>query len=315
MLSQASKRPLPRTSQGGFATRFALLLFFVLAGAYLSLYSWNLKSRALDRLADSTGLEFALVVLKPGEWVTQNITHLWETYVHVVDVERENEQLRSMVSAMALELAGLREDSARVRRLEDFLVYDPPVPWRRQGARVLAQAMGPAGVMDTIMVDKGERAGIAADAPVVTPGGLVGRVLRVSPSSATVLLLEDPNSRVPVLGRSSRVSGVLSGQGRGQPLLVNYVPVSDPLEEGEELITSDLAGGLPKGLPVARVSAVQRSDNTLFKTVLAEPLVGLRGLEEVLVLTREAQPAVVAEPPRPDAKAPKDRRPKGVKRP
>lgn len=272
--------------RAGFVSRRLLFLLLIVVFLYLSLYTWNLRYGYLNRLSEITGMEIAGWVLRPGNWVADEVSRAWRRYMHLVGVEQENERLRAAVARMALEMARLREDSARAQRLERYLGFEPPERWERQGARVIAQRLGPTGSLETCLVDKGEGDGVYGDAPVITPDGVVGRVMRVSPSTATVLLIHDPNSRIPVLGRDSRTTGIIMGQGPGQLLSVNYVPLNEPISEGEILVSSGLARVFPKGVPVARVVSVRRSDISLFKTVLAEPLVDVRNLEQVIVLTR-----------------------------
>ncbi|EMG36040.1 rod shape-determining protein MreC [Desulfocurvibacter africanus PCS] len=278
--------------RAGFVSRRIFLLLLIALFLYLSLYTWNLRYGYLDRLSEITGLEIAGTLLRPGNWVADEVSLRWRRYVHLVDVEQENERLRTALARMALDMARLREDSAKAKRLEHILEFKPPEQWQRQGARVIAHRLGPIGTLETFLVDKGSGDGIYDDAPAITADGAVGRILRVSPNNATVLLLSDPNSRIPVQGRDSRTTGVLMGHGQGEPLSVNYVPLNEPIEVGEILVSSGLARVFPKGVPVARVVTVERSDISLFKTVLAEPLVDVRNLEEVLLLTRQ----VVAEP-------------------
>jgi rod shape-determining protein MreC len=278
--------------RAGFVSRRIFLLLLIALFLYLSLYTWNLRYGYLDRLSEITGLEIAGTLLRPGNWVADEVSLRWRRYVHLVDVEQENERLRTAIARMALDMARLREDSAKAKRLEHTLEFKPPEQWQRQGARVIAHRLGPLGTLETFLVDKGSGDGIYEDAPAITADGAVGRILRVSPSNSTVLLLSDPNSRIPVQGRDSRTTGVLMGHGQGEPLSVNYVPLNEPIETGEILVSSGLARVFPKGIPVARVVTVERSDISLFKTVLAEPLVDVRNLEEVLLLTRQA----VAEP-------------------
>jgi len=88
-------------------------------------------------------------------------------------------------------------------------------------------------------------------------------------------------------------TGILAGQGTGQPLEVNFVQRATRVNEGEILITSGLDGKYPKGIPVARVLSVAPSDYTQFMAIKAEPLVDLHHLEEVLLL----EPTGVAPPP------------------
>ena len=134
------------------------------------------------------------------------------------------------------------------------------------------------------------RSGVENDMPVVSLDGVVGRVLRTGATASSILLLTDSNSRIAVLGDQNRSPGMLSGQGYGELLEVRYVNLNAVIDPGELLLSSGLSGIYPKGLPLARVVRVQRSDISLFLTVLAEPLVDVAGLEEVLLLKRDAGP-------------------------
>ena len=147
--------------------------------------------------------------------------------------------------------------------------------------------MGPAGSLDTLSVDKGVSAGVEDDMPVVSLDGVVGRVLRTGAATSTILLLTDANSRIAVLGEQHRSPGMLSGQGDDKQLLLRYINQNAPIEPNELLLSSGLSGIFPKGLPVARVTRIRRSDISLFLTVLAEPLVDMSRLEEVLLLKRQ----------------------------
>ena len=158
--------------------------------------------------------------------------------------------------------------------------------------------MGPVGVLDTLTVDKGRAEGVVDDMPVVSLSGVVGRILRTGAATSTVLLLTDPNSRIAVIGEKNRSPGMLSGQGYEKQLLLRYINLNAIIDPNELLLSSGLSGIYPKGLPVARVTKIQRSDISLFLTVLAEPLVDMSGLEEVLLLNREPDsPAEENSPP------------------
>lgn len=250
----------------------------------------------LDSLAANTGLEFVSWVLRPGSWVADKTTRLWDDYFHLVDVQQENRRLAERVDALSLDLASLREDAAEAVRLRGLLGYVPPRTWSVQGARVIAHRLGPAGALDTVLIDKGSRHGVGVNAPVATPGGVAGRVLRSAVQAATVLLVTDPNSKIPVVSRDHRTTGILSGQGPGEDLEVRYVPLNAPLDVGEILVTSGLAGIFPKGLPVAEITGIERSDISLFLTVRARPLVDYNSLEEVLLFTRAAGSAAGEDP-------------------
>jgi len=256
---------------------------------YLSLYTWNARTGVLDGLASRTGLEFVGWVIKPGRWVADQATTTWNRYLYLVGLRQENDLLRERLDTLTLELASKRELATEALRLRTLLDFPAPPGWTYSGARVIAQRMGPNSALETIVIDKGALASVVVNTPVITPAGVVGRVLRNGLTASNVLLLTDQNSKIPVLGRNHRSTGILTGAGADNLLEVRYVPLNAPIDVGETLLTSGLAEIYPKGLPLARVTAIERSEISLFLTVRAEPLVSLRDLEEVLLL--HTQPA------------------------
>lgn len=92
-----------------------------------------------------------------------------------------------------------------------LLTLTPPEGWQTLGARVLAGRMGANSALASVLIGRGYMTGAIPGTPVMTPQGVAGRVLRAGPSSATVLLLVDPGSRIAVISQESRIQGVLVG--------------------------------------------------------------------------------------------------------
>ncbi|CAM2056727.1 rod shape-determining protein MreC [Desulfovibrionales bacterium] len=250
----------------------------------MSLYSWNIRTGYLDNLATATGLQFLGWSVLPAKWMFWKCFSAWNRYLYLVGVEQENEALKQHQNELKAELARVREEAAEVTRLRSLMIFTPPETWEVVGAKVLALRVGPNAVLETLVVSKGNRDGLAVNMPAVTLEGVVGRLLRVGPTISTVLLLTDSNSRIAVLGQTHRTSGILMGRGIGALLDVLYVPLNNEMEVGELLVTSGMAGIFPKGLPVARVHNVEQTDISLFKIVKAELLVDFQNLEELLLL-------------------------------
>lgn len=216
--------------------------------------------------------------------MSETVTTAWRRYVYLVGLSEENEVLKKEVHGLSLELMTLREDAAESARLRTLLSFKPPPGWQPLGARVVAQRLGPHSALETLLVDQGGLDGVRENTPAITPQGVAGRVLRVSPSASTVLLLVDANSKIAVMGQESRAAGILEGRGVDQFMELSYVPLTSEVKEGERLVTSGLAGIFPKGVPVAEVVSVSRSDISLFQKVLARPYVDVTTLEELLLL-------------------------------
>ena len=287
------------------------IVALILAGlfVYLSIFTWNLRTGYLDALSTRTGLDISGFVIRPGLWVAEQATGFWEGYIYLVGLKQENDALTLEIQSLQRENMLLTAEARAADRLEALLDFAPPQKWRFNGARVIAQRMGPAGVLDTFVVDKGATFGVHDDMPVAGVDGVAGRVLHTGTTASSVLLLTDPNSRIAVVGDANRSPGVLTGQGYGQPLTVRFVNLNALIDAGELLRTSGLSGIFPKGLPVARVTKVQRSDVSLFLTVEAEPLVDVAAMEEVLLLTRVTAPPSET-PPEPSGDGP-DEEPAG----
>lgn len=262
---------------------------------YLSLYTWNLRTGHLDRLAENTGLDAARLVLKPGTWVADQAVSFWRRYIHLIGLREENDRLRAEVDRLLMDNNSLREQARAGARMEALLGFTPAPEWVAEGARVIAHRLGPNALLETLVLDRGTLQGAGPDQPAITPQGVVGRILRAGLATSTVLLLHDVNSRIAVIGQNHRSAGVLAGRGPGREMELKYVNLNAPIEPGELLVTSGLSDSFPKGLPVARVLKVERSDLSLFLDITAEPLMDFEALEEVLVLRRRDAPAVGGE--------------------
>lgn len=266
------------------------IAIFLVAGlfVYLSLYTWNLRSGHLTRLSTYSGLDSVGTVLRPGRWLGSVADGFVDRYVDLVGLKQQNEALEAEVKALRLENMTLRERAEATARVERLLAFPEPPEWRREGARVIAQRVGPTAILETILVDRGKLSGAVEDTPVLSPEGVVGRIYRAGLTASTVLLLTDPSSRIAVVGRDNRAAGVVYGMGEGEKLVVKYVGLTSTIEQGEVLVTSGMDGVYPKGLPVARVTSVKREEATLFMEVRAEPMTDSARLEEVLLLKRAA---------------------------
>jgi rod shape-determining protein MreC len=145
-----------------------------------------------------------------------------------------------------------------------------------------------------VTLNKGRDDGIVLEAPVLSPTGVLGRVISLGPHAAKVQLLLDSQGGAGVRIESSRVTGVVSGQvgvegAAASDLVLKYVPELADVKTGDVVVTSGLDRIYPKGLVVGRVRSVSKGSG-LFKDILVEPSARFDQVEEVLVVkgTREA---------------------------
>jgi cell shape-determining protein MreC len=160
-----------------------------------------------------------------------------------------------------------------------------PAGWAGTPARVVAADI--AGDRAAVTIDAGSGQGIAVGNAVLAAGGVVGQVTQVSGSAATVLLVTDPASAVGVRVLPSKEMGVATGEGRDTALRVDLLSPAAAAAVGDSVVTlgSDDEAGLPPGLPVGRIAAVDVAVTASGRTATLRPVTGMTTLETVLVLT------------------------------
>jgi rod shape-determining protein MreC len=152
-----------------------------------------------------------------------------------------------------------------------------------------------------IVIDRGTMNGIANDMPVVTPQGLVGRVVEAGMNSSKVQLILDPRSSVGTIVQraESRVTGIVQGDmdNPTMPQMVN-IPKNADVVEGDVIVTSGFGGIYPKGIIVGLVSSLKNDDGGLLKIGILESAVDFQKLEDVQVITAscEAPPEPIKPP-------------------
>ncbi len=270
--------------------RRIILLIICTLLLFLGVYTWNQRTGQWDRLCASVGLEFTGGIMRGLDSLRDSLAGVWDNYVDLRNVRRENDELKARLRVLEQRLAGTREESAELIRLRRLMHLEYPASWPARASRVLAWRMGPNAALSTIMLSSGYLTGAAPGTPVTSWEGVVGRVLKAGPSTSVALLLTDPGSRVAVITSEGRVQGILSGGGPGLPLELRFVKQNAPVRVGELLVTSGIDSCYPKGIPVARITAIStggtsRSGASVLE-IQAEPLVNFHRLEEVFLLQR-----------------------------
>jgi rod shape-determining protein MreC len=120
-------------------------------------------------------------------------------------------------------------------------------------ARVVSDVSGP--YVHSALMSGGSDEGIRKDQPVISEMGLMGRVVDVGNSSARVLLLNDINSRVPVVAENAQIKSILVGNNSGLPSL-SYLASDNKIQVGERIVTSGDGGIFPKGIAVGVVTSI-----------------------------------------------------------
>ncbi|WPB56810.1 rod shape-determining protein MreC [Xylophilus sp. GOD-11R] len=180
------------------------------------------------------------------------------------------------------------------RRLRDLLALRQRLNAPEQAAEVLYDAPDP--YTRRVIIDRGQLQGVELGAPVLDETGVLGQVTRLHPLLAEVSLLVDRDFAIPVLNTRTGARSVAYGDPAGGGALeLRFMPGNADVEEGDLLTTSGVDGVYPAGLPVAKVSHVERRSESAFARIHCLPLASTQGARHVLVL----QPLSDQIPPRP----------------
>jgi rod shape-determining protein MreC len=226
-----------------------------------------------------------------------------------VALKQENDRLKTkdlLEASELLTLESLRAENAQLRRLFDARER---LPRPATLAEILYQGRDPFS--HKVIIDKGSRQGIEAGQAVIDDIGVVGQVTRVHPWIAEVTLVTDKEQRTPVEVVRNGLRAVVYGGGDKGTLDLSYTATNADVQADDLLVTSGIDGTYPPGLPVAKVSKIERDAAYSFAKITCVPTAGTDQNRQVLVLSREANlPAPPAEAEPRAGPAPKQKRPK-----
>lgn len=200
-------------------------------------------------------------------------------------VAHENEMLKEENARLRQETYYASEALQELARLHALVRFDDKWDYPIVTARVVGH--NPGRFLTTLVINRGTSRGVKEDMPVFSMNGLVGKVSKATLTHSRVQLLVDPNLKLSVLERRTRVVGFLeSVDGR---TLSAMIPTHAGVKVGDTLITSGLGGIFPKGIPVGTVTQIRPSDLEVMQLMDVVPFQEFSSLEEVFVMGKEPE--------------------------
>lgn len=238
-----------------WAQRFAFL--FLVVGAFALMLLGKADTLLVERIRTAVGdaaapiLEFIARPIDSISGAVEGIGELADLRARNVSLERENERLRHWQTVARR----LEAENTALRSLTDMA---PDRRVRFVTARVVGDQGG--AFARSVLVNAGNRDGVAKGQAAITSEGLAGRVAEVGVRSARVLLVTDINSRIPVLVGEGRDRAILAGDNTNQPRL-RYLAPGTEIRPGDHVVTSGHGAIFPPGLPIGVVT--QASETTM----------------------------------------------------
>ena len=253
-------------------------LFLVVTVAHLILISTQVNTRRGIPLFEAITFGAFAEVQRASSTGVGQVREGWENYFALQQIRRDNASLKQQVAQLQIKLQQERALAEQSRSLGRLLDLKNQTPLATTGALVIGGAASPD--FRTVSIDKGSREGLKPDMAVISPEGVVGRVIMPSRHAAKVQLLIDRNAAAGAVVERTRAQGVVVGTGTNQ-LQMEYLPGSADVKPGDRVVTSGIDGIYPKGFVIGQVESVQRGESN---GVLIKPSVDFTALESVLVV-------------------------------
>ena len=279
-----------------------LSLLAALVLVQVLLLAFQIKRENNVRLVRYWAVQTLTPVERAGTWSFSRISGIWHGYIGLQDTRRENARLQKELDELRMRNRELESRAAEGQRLANLLNFRSAHP---EASMIPAEVIGASAdpTSHTLFINRGERDHVRRNLAVITPEGVVGKIVEVFPSTSQVLLINDRDSGVGALFAASRTHGVVKGSGDPNPHL-DYIVNDEKVQSGDKILTSGEDHIFPKDLPIGTVESAK--PGTPFQIIGISPAARLDRLEEVLILLsqQDLTPKKSEEAPDPGAANP-----------
>lgn len=240
-------------------------------------FSFYLLYFSTPKAMSSAILESVGRILSAGTLIydeTINSFHWLERRLsYFKDLEAENLRLKLRLSQMQKTMRAASDLQAENRALKKLLNVTDNVNKAFITAKIVALSASPFS--SSAMFQSGSNQGVKVNDVVLGNAGLIGRISEVSENYSSAVLIDDHDSRIPVITGKSRIRGIVARQ--DDNLKIIYLEPGHDISIGEIVYTSGDGKIFPRGMPVATI--VETTDNS----AIIEPIERLNKLEYVII--------------------------------
>jgi rod shape-determining protein MreC len=270
---------------GIFSRHRSLALLASVVLAQTMLLAFQIKRNRDVRLIRVWAVEVMTPVERIGTWTTSKTKGAWMGYIDLHNARSENERLQTELGALQIRNKELESEALENKRLANLWTFGEGHPEVQMlAAEVIGASADPSS--HTLFVNRGTRDHLRNNLAVVTPDGIVGKIVEVFSSTAQVLLINDKESGVGALFADSRTHGVVKGSGDPEPHM-DYVVNDEKISPGETVLTSGEDRIFPKGLLIGTVMDAKAAQP--FQFIRVRPAARLDRLEDVIVLLTQQE--------------------------
>jgi rod shape-determining protein MreC len=224
-----------------------------------------------------------------------SVRDVWQNYFALQETRHENQNLRAEVAQLRVGLQQERALAEQSRMLQKLLDMKMETPLKTTAAYIIAGGASPD--FRTATIDKGTSDGLKPDMAVISPAGVVGRIILPTGRAAKIQLLIDRDAAAGAVTERGRAQGVVVGTGTS--LRLDHVPGTADIREGDRVVTSGIEGIYPKGFEIGQIEKIERRAGE-FSEVIIRPAVEFSSVEAVLVVLTESNLSTAAVDDRSD---------------
>ncbi|HEV8147810.1 MAG TPA: rod shape-determining protein MreC [Bryobacteraceae bacterium] len=258
----------------------------------LVLLAYQVKSKQEVRLIRVWAVTAVTPLARVTESFRSNVAHFFSDYFVLLDVREDNKRMKAEMDRIKMENQFLRTELSTADRARSLAIFQSRSPSRTVAAHIIGNTTGSGGKV--VIVDRGTASGIEKGMAVITPDGIVGKIIAVYPTASLLLLITDPSFAAGVISQKNRVHGTLKGQDHST-VKIDYVQNEENVEPGEWFFTSGDDRIFPKGLPAGQATVVRPGSKG--KEIFVTPSGFQNGLEEVLIIVGGVHADIPATPP------------------
>lgn len=255
------------------------------------LMAWSAKSETDQRMIRVWSMAIADFVQSPVTTATSAVTGYFQSLASLKNAASENDQLKQRIQELEVEVQSKGDLAAENERLRTLLDLKNESSYPVKTAKIIGR--DPSSWFNDAIINLGSYNDIKLNMPVVTNGGLVGRITAISPLTAQVTLITDERfgagAVVGEIGNTGAL-GVIKGLNTRELVEMHYVPGSVNVQVGQTVFTSGQEGIYPPGLKIGEIVEIESGSATTPHKIFIRPTARLNSMQEVAVLLYEPPP-------------------------
>ncbi len=230
--------------QRGARQKFSLFVLILISIAIFALDNIELRPVKVLRTLINDGV-YRISAISSSPMRMTSATK--DFFIEHIFVYKENEKLKTEIEELKKNKLNNTYLETENKQLQEVVQLDRKSAFTTVGAKIILDKNSP--YLNSVIINKGSNAGIKLGMPVLSRGHLVGRIVEVNYISSRILLLNDLNSRIPVVISPNGTQAILSGIGKLKPSL-EYLPENFEITEGNSVYTSGKDGVLFSGISI-----------------------------------------------------------------